>query len=407
MTGEKSQSINFSYGNVIFSPQEEMLEIGKKQKKLTIGIPREKSSVEKRVALTPEAVEILVNQGHDIIIESKAGEGANYSNTDYSERGGYIEENREKVFQADIILKVAPLTREELNLVKGKQTVISSLHLTSQTEEYIRKLMQLRMTAIAFENIRDEHHHHPVVRSMSSIAGTTSVLIAGELLSNAQGGKGVMLGGITGITPTEIVIIGAGTAAEYAVRAALGLGASVKIFDNSVNRLNQIQNAIGHPLHTSVFHPKVLSKSLKSADVVIGAIHIEEGGPRFYVTEEQVKKMKKGSVIIDISIDQGGCVETSECRTLQDAVFTKHGVIHYSVVNFPSRVARTASIALSNVLLPLLIEVANAGGIHKKLKHDIGVRHGVYVFNGLLTNRFMGEHFNIPTKDIDLLMAAF
>jgi alanine dehydrogenase len=401
---EKPQPIKFSHFGF---PQEEMLEVAKKRKKLVIGIPREDQKYENRVPLTPEAVEILVNKEHEIIIEKGAGEAANYSDNHYSENGGYIVENKKSVYQADVLLKVAPPTLAELDYMKGQQVLISSLHFNAQTEEYIKKLLKKKVTAIAFENIKDENHSFPMVHSMSAIAGTASVLIAAEYLSTVHGGKGVLLAGITGITPTEVVIIGAGTAAEFAVKAASGLGAMVKVFDHSVHKLRRLQNNLGMTLHTSVFHPKVLEKSLKSADVVIGAMHLNEKGPRYYVTEEMIKGMKKGTVIVDLSIDQGGCFETSKCRTHNDPVFVKHGVMHYCVPNLPSRVARTASIALSNVLLPIMQNFGDAGGINKHLKEDLGLRHGVYVFNGILTNEYIGNYFGIPSKNIDLLMAAF
>jgi alanine dehydrogenase len=299
------------------------------------------------------------------------------------------------------------LTLEEIELLKGQQTLITSLLLINQTEEFIRSLMAKKITAIAFENIKDENDCYPVVRSMNAISGTTSVIIAAEYLSNARGGKGVLLGGVTGITPAEVVIIGAGTAAEFAVRAADGLGAFVKVFDNSVNSLVQMQNNLGKSLHTSVFHPQVLEKALKSADVLIGARQSFDKGPRFFVSESMVKEMKKGSVIVDISISHGGCIETSEYRTQQDPVYTKYGIIHFSIPNLPSRVSRTSSIALSNIFLPLLLRTGESGGFVPHLKEDIGLRHGVYVFNGILTNQFMGDHFGIPSSDIDLLMAAF
>jgi alanine dehydrogenase len=388
-------------------PQEEMLELGKKQKKLIIGLPKENEVIESRVSLTPEAVELLVNNGHEVLIESNAGKAANYSDKDYSERGGFILSDKKSIYQAEIILKVAPLTLEEIGLLRGQQTIISSLLLINQTEDYIKNLMAQKVTAIAFENIKDEHDCYPVMRSMSAISGITSILIAAEYLSNVRDGKGVLLGSVTGITPTEVVIIGAGTAAEFAVRAAYGLGAFVKVFDNSVNSLVELQNNLGLRLHTSVFHPQVLAKALKSADVLIGARQSIENGPRFYVTEEMVKGMKKGSVIVDISIATGGCIETSECRTQLDPVYTKHNVIHYCIPNLPSHVARTSSIALSNVFLPLLLQMAESGGIIQQLKQDIGLRHGVCIFNGILTNQFIGNYFNIPSKDIDLLMAAF
>ncbi len=384
-----------------------MLEVGKKPKNLSIGLPMENQAQESRVSLTPEAVEILVGYGHEVRIESNAGKASNYSNTDYSEKGALIIDKKEEVFNSDILIKIAPPTLDELKLLRSQQILFSSLHLHSQSKEFMQELISRRITAIAFEKIKDENNSYPVTSSMSAIAGNTAVLIAAEYLSNLRGGKGVMLGGITGITPTEVVILGAGTAAEYAVRAAMGLGAFVKVFDQSVPRLRRLQNNVGIRLHTSVFHPRVIKNALKSADVLIGAIHMIERGPRYFITEDMVKVMKKGSVIVDISIDQGGCVETSEGRNQHDPVFTKHGVVHYCVPNIPSSVARTASIAISNVLLPIILEMGEAGGLNRKLKEDKGLRHGVYVYNGILTNEFIGKLFDLPSKDIDLFMAAF
>jgi len=396
-----TRSGNFSLSNHGLLPQEEMLEVGKKRKKLIIGIPCEDPKQENRLALTPEAVDLLVGNGHEVLIERGAGKNASYSDTDFSEKGGFIVDTSERIFEADVILKVAPLTLKEIDLLRGQQLVFSSLQIAMQSEKIIRALIQKKITAIAFENIMDKHNLYPVVRSMSEIAGITSVLVAAEYLSNVRGGKGVMLGGITGITPAEVVILGAGTAAEYATRAALGLGATVKIFDQSVHSLREIQNLIGHRLQTSVFHPQVLEKNLKSADVVIGAIHLPGGeGVHYYITEE-------GSVIVDICDDQGGCVETSESRTHKDPVFEKHGVVHYSVSNIPSRVARTASIALSNVFVPILLELGESGGLQAHLKENKGLRKGVYLFNGIITNSLIGNKFGILSKDIDLLLVAF
>lgn len=398
-------SMPLMYGGIL--PQEEMLEIGKRQKKLTIGVPRENQSVEQRVPITPEAVEVLVDNGHEVLIESNAGEGAHYNNEDYSECGGFITDNKKTVFSADIILKVAPLNLEEINLLSDNQLIFSALNSYTQKKEYIRTLMERKATAIAYEYIKDEYNFFPVLQSMNAIAGNAAIVIAGEYLSNTNGGKGVMLGGISGITPSEVVIIGAGTAAEYAARAALGFGAFVKVFDTSPQKLEQLQRNLGMRIHTSIFHPRVLRKALKSADVLIGAFNLYGKGPMYFVTEEMVKEMKKGSVIIDISIGEGGCIETSECRSSIDPVYIKHDVIHYSVTNLPSRVARTASIALSNIMSPVLINIGNSGGIKAFLKANLGIRHGVYIYNGILVNDRLGYIFNIPSKDIDLLMAAF
>ncbi|HHJ10000.1 MAG TPA: alanine dehydrogenase [Bacteroidetes bacterium] len=405
---ESSNSLRYSLNKEGLLPQEEMLETALKKKELIIGMPRETDPYENRVSLTPEAVEILVNEGHQVVIARDAGLQASYTNHDYSECGGIIVDTNKEVFQSDIVLKVSPLTLEEIAQLKGGLTVISSLHLTNHTDKYIRKLMQKKVTAIAFENIRDKYEHYPVVRSMSEIAGMASILIAGEYLSNVHQGKGVLLGGISGITPTEVVILGAGTAAEYAARAALGLGAIVKVFDDSVYKLKRLETYLGQRIQTSVFHPRVLTKALKSADVVIGAVHLTGAErPQYYVTEEMVKGMKKGSVIVDISIDQGGCAETSKCTDHGNPVFTKHGIIHYCVANIPSRVARTASIALSNVFAPILRDIGYAGGVKNRLREDAGLRKGVYIFNGILTNEIIGRRFGILSKDLDLLLAAF
>jgi alanine dehydrogenase len=393
------------YGGIL--PQEEMLAIGKKHKKLTIGIPREKQPVEQRVSLTPEAVEVLVDNGHEVILESKAGEAARYTDTDYSECGAFIVDNKKHVLNTDVILKVSPLESKEIEMLKGNQVILSTIHFGRQSEEYIRGLMDKKTTAIAIEQIKDEHGCYPIIQSMSSIAGISAINIAAELLSNQHGGKGILLGGISGITPTEVVIIGADTIAEFAARAAIGMGALVKIFDNSPHKLEELQRYLGQRCHTSIFHPKVLRRTLKSADVVIGALNLWDTGPRYFVTEDMVREMKKGSVIIDLSIDQGGCIETSEYRTLQDPVYTKYDVIHYSVPNLPSRVARTASIALSNIISPILVTIGSSGGFKPFLKANLGVRNSVYLYNGILTNEYLGNQFGIPSKNIDLLMAAF
>lgn len=396
----------FSFQQQALMPQEEKLEVQKKHHQLVIGIPKENDKYESRIPLTPEAVELLVNEGHKVLIEKDAGKSANYSDSQFSESGGLIVDCSE-LFKADIILKIAPLSVKEIGYLKENQIVISSLHPNNYTEEYIRGLMQKRVSAIAFEKIKDQYNCYPIIRSMSEIAGNTAVLIAAEYLSNVNDGKGVMLGGVTGITPAEVVILGAGTAAESAARAALGLGAFVKIMDSSIHNMERLQNHLGMKLHTSVLHPQVLSKALKSADVVIGAIHFTEWNYRYIVTEDMVASMKKGSVIVDISIDQGGCFETSEMRDHGNPVFSKHDVIHYCVPNIPSRVARTASIALSNVIGPILIDIAQSGGLMPMLKSDLGIRHGVYMYNGILTNHIIGNQLGIPSQDINLLMAAF
>ena len=404
---EKAKNGNMSFGNTAFMPKEEQLETAVRHKKISIGIPNDKKNDEKRVALTPEAVNLLVENGNEVILQKGAGAGANYSDKDYSENGAIITESPARVFSADAVIKVAPFTTQEAEYLKGNQIVMSFLNVLKLSEETLAKLIRKKVTAIALEKMRDSNGVMPVMESMNEISGVTSVLIASDYLSNHHGGKGVLLGGITGITPTEVVIIGANTAGEYAARAAIGLGSTVKIFDPSLHKLRRFQNLINQRLQTSVFHPQVLKKALKSADVLIGAIELEDLRPWYYITEEMIKTMKKGAVVIDLSIDRGGCIETTECRTLRDPVYEKHGVIHFSAYNLPSRVARTASIALSNIFNPLFQNIAETGGIIQLLKNDRGIRSGVYLFNGILTNETLGQKFGAISKDLDLLISAF
>ena len=387
-------------------PKEEMLEVANRKGQLYIGLPKETTFQENRIALVPDAVALLVSNGHNLVVETNAGKNANFDDKDYSEAGAQIVYSTQEVFKADIILKVAPPSTDEIAIMKNKQTLISALQLTVQPDNFVKSLMDKKITAIAFDYIKDKDGIFPIIRSMSEIAGNTSILIAAEYLSNINNGQGAMFGGITGTSPTDVVILGAGTVGEYATRAALGLGAQVKVFDNSVYRLRRLQSDIGSRVFTSILQPKVLMKALKTADVVIGAIRAPHGRTPCVVTEEIVSDMKYGSVIIDISIDQGGCFETSEVTNHAKPVFRKYGVIHYCVPNIASRVSRTASYALSNVFAPILLGIGEEGGIENMLRSDSGVRHGTYIYNGILANKFLGETYDLPYKDIDLLMAA-
>jgi alanine dehydrogenase len=402
----RTKSGKVSFENTVFMPKEEHLETAVKNRRITIGIPSDIQDDEKRVALTPEAVCQLVESNNEVIVQSGAGLGSNYTDKDYSENGATISESPARIYSSDVVIKVAPFTEKETEYLKGNQIIFSYLNVLKLKEETLSKLIRKKVTAIAFEKIRDANGEMPVVESMSEIAGITSILIASEYLSNMHGGKGVMLGGITGVTPTEVLILGANTAGEYAARAAIGLGSTVKIFDNSVERLRRFQNKLGQRLQTSVFHPQVLKKALKSADVIIGAIELEDLKPWYYITEDMVRSMKKGAVIIDLSIDRGGCIETTECRAMKDPVYEKHGVVHFSAWNLPSRVSRTASIALSNIFTPLLQSMADAGGITQLMKYNQGVRNGAYLYNGMLTNETLGQKFGIISKDLDLLISA-
>jgi alanine dehydrogenase len=385
-------------------PKEEMLEITKKKGSLFIGIPKETSFQERRVALVPEAVSLLVSNGHRVKVETKAGEGANFSDRDYSEAGAEICHSTDELFKCDIVLKVAPPSEEEIEMMGGNQTLISALQISTQPKEILQKLIQKKITAVAWDYIRDDSGAFPVVRTMGEIAGTTSILLAGDMLSCFGKGKGMMLGGIAGVQPTEVVVIGAGTVGEYATRAALGLGASVKVFDNSLSKLRRLQNDLGVRVYTSVIQPKVLEKALRRADVVIGALRASLGRTPCVVSEEMVQQMKEGSVIVDVSIDQGGCFETSRVTSHDNPTFVEHGVIHYCVPNIPSRVARTASFALSNIFAPILLDMGDKGGPRDLIQRDYGFRSGVYMYRGILTSEVLGKVFGLKFKDIELLL---
>jgi alanine dehydrogenase len=388
-------------------PQEEMLEVGRQKSKLTIGVPKENSSLENRVVLVPDGVSLLTRHGHQVVIEAEAGVSAHFTDHEYSEAGSQIVYSPDEVYKSDLILKVAPVTPTELEFLKPRQTLISALQIGIQKEEYFRSLMQKKVTALAFELIRDRANTFSVIRAMSEIAGSTSIFIAAEYLSDPDYGRGKMFGGFTGIRPSEVVIIGSGTVGEYATRSAVGLGALVKVFDNSVYRLRRLQNNLGMRIFTSILHPKVILESMRTADVVIGAIHTKNGKTPCLITEDMVSQMKDGAIIIDVSIDQGGCFETSHPTTHKNPVYKVHGITHYCVPNIPSRVPHTASQALNNIFVPIILDIGTEGGIDNFLKIDHGVRQGVYLYNGISTNSFISRYFNLPFQDIDLLMAAF
>lgn len=381
-----------------------MLEVQRKKGSLFIGIPKETSFQERRVALVPEAVSLLVANGHRVRVETNAGKESSFSDNDYSEAGAEIAHDKREVYSCDIIFKVAPPTEAEIELMPGNQTFISALQIVTQPKEILQKLMAKKTTCIAWDFIKDEEGVFTVVRTLGEIAGNTSILVASELLSSYTLGKGLMLGGVAGVQPTEVVIIGAGTVGEFATRAALGLGATVKVFDNSVARLRRLQNVVGNRVFTSIIQPKVLAKAIRRSDVVIGALRAPMGRTPCVVSEEMVEQMKEGSVIVDVSIDQGGCFETSVVTNHLDPVFIKYGVIHYCVPNIASRVSRTASFALSNIFSPLLLDMGDRGGVEELIRRKPGLRNGVYIYKGVLTNEVLGKVFDLSYKSIDLLL---
>lgn len=404
MTGQSVSEL--AHSQSVLYPQESPAMVKKGKKSLFIGLPKEVSLQESRIALTPEAVSLLVRNGHEVVIEKGAGEAAKFSDNDYSEAGAKIAYTPEEVFEADVILKIEPLIEKEISYLKNDQTVISTLNIPNLDRKYFERLNDKKTTGIGYELIQDKVGGLPIIRAMSEIAGNTVMLVAAELLSSVHNGRGIILGGITGVPPTKVVILGAGTVGEYAARAAHALGAEIKVFDQHIYRLQRIKYTIGQQIYTSIIDSETLTKELERADVVIGAMRAEDGISPMVVTEEMVSRMKKNSIIIDVSIDQGGCFETSEMTTHKQPTFQKYGVTHYCVPNIASRVAHTASIALSNVFTPFLLKTGTIGGIEEMIFAKQWFTKGVYCYKGSLTNLPIAQRFNLRYKDLGLLIAA-
>ncbi|MBU2946360.1 alanine dehydrogenase [Zobellia uliginosa] len=384
-------------------PQEETLEILRQKGELFIGIPKENQYQEQRVCLTPDAVNAITSNGHRVLIEAGAGEGAHYTDLEYTNAGGEITRDTKKVFSCPLLLKVEPPTLSEIEMMNPQTTIISALQIKTQNKAYFEKMAKKRITAIAFEYIRDEDGKYPAVRSLSEIAGISSVLIASEIMAATNDGNGLMFGNISGVPPVEVVIIGAGTVGEFAARSAIGLGANVKIFDNSISKLRSIQSNLRQTVYTSTIQPKNLLKSLKRCDVAIGATRGKDRSP-VVVTSGMVEHMKKGAVIIDVSIDMGGCFETSTVTTHNKPTCEKFGVIHYGVPNIPSRYPKTATLSISNIFTPYLLELGENGGLENSLRFDKGLRNGLYMYHGILTNKSVGEWFDLQYSDINFLI---
>jgi alanine dehydrogenase len=387
-------------------PQEELLQVKAGQEDLTIGIPKETSLQEKRVALVPEAVALLVAHGHEVLVESEAGLLSHFTDIEYSESGARIIYDRKKVFQAGLVLKVEPPSVEEVNMMSRGATLVSALQLSVQSENLLEELGKKKITAIAWDYLKNKNGLFPLVRAMGEIAGNVSILIAGALLSGEKG-RSTMLGGISGVRPCEVVILGAGTVGEFAARAAMGLGAHVKIFDDRQHRLVRVQQSLGARVWTSTIQPSVLNQALKTADVAIGALRGESQRTPVVVSEPMVSSMKEGAVIIDVSIDKGGCFETSRMTSHEHPTFVHHDVIHYCVPNIASSVSGTASQALSNILAPFILGVVSDGGLVPSIRNSNIVKSGVYMYKGVITHQGIAEERGLSYKELDLLLAAY
>lgn len=391
-----------------YIPQELLQELSKANNRLLIGIPRERCKEERRMPLTPEAIDILTDCGHRVLVETDSGLGINYSDNHYSEAGAEIVSTPEEVFKADVIIKILPPVAEEVQMMKPRATLFSMIQLNQFEPEAFLLLMEKRITAISYELMSDEQGHIPILNTISEIEGAASITIASELLSNSHGGKGILLGGVPGVSPTEVVIIGAGTAGTVAARAALGLGALVKVFDENINNLRNIQNILGQKVFTSNFHPNVLQNAFRTADVVIGAMRYINARHRYVIAEDLIRTMKRGAVVIDLRISQGGCFETTCSLGPSDpSVFEQYGVLHYCRPNISNYVARTISMAFSNIFVPLLLRLGGSGALQTMIKTEKGFRGGVYMYLGKPVNDYVSNHFNIMSGNLDIYLAAF
>jgi len=406
--GNPANPVSFSkfFTETQFETQEERLALDERSKSIVIGIPKENPELENRVSIVPNSIRTLVGFGHKVVVESGAGNHSSFSDHDFSEAGAMISHSKEEVFKSDIVVKIAPASLEEIGLMHDEKVIISPLQLPTLHQEYFLKLKQKRITALAMEYLQSEDETFPIVRIMSEIAGIVAVQTAAEYLNNTDGGRGVLLGGVSGVPPSKVVILGAGVVGEFATKAAISLGASIRIFDNDISKLMRIQSSVGRQLHTSAINPVYLAYQLMSADVVIGAMHSRHGRTPILVTEEMVSKMKEGSVIIDVSIDQGGCIETSEVTTHKSPTFIKHGVIHYCVPNIASKVSRTASVAVSNIVTPLLIKAGKQLNLEQLLYTKPGIRNGCYAYKGCTTNEYISRRFGLKYSSLDLLLTS-
>ena len=381
----------------------------KPEKKMNVAIamPRERAQDERRVALSPAGVQILVEQGIRVIVEAGAGTFCNFSDIDYSDAGALVASCPEELYrQANVIVKVSPPLPEELGMFVPGQMLISALHLGTVNRQMIGTLIEKNITALGFEFIETRDGELPIVRTMSEIAGSLAIQTAAKYLESGYGGSGILLGGIAGVPPAHVTIIGAGTVGLFAAQDALGLGAQVTVIDKEINRLRRFEAFFNRHLVTAIANEHYIAKLAEISDVMIGALspRLKLGKP--LVSEQVVKTMKPGSVIIDVSIDQGACFATSRHTTHTNPIYVKHGVTHYCVPNIPSAVAKTASFALTNALLPFLQKLTAHETIPDILWKSHSLRKGTYLYKGYVTKKILAELTDFPFREIDMLLAT-
>jgi len=370
---------------------------------MIIGIPKENCGEERRVALTPAGVHSLSKAGHSVIAQSDAGAGCGFSMEAYREAGASIAFSVEEVFaRADATVKVMPPTLQECHWIGEDKFLFSVVHLGSADPEVHRTLRSQNVIAVGLELMEDDDHDVPVVTAMGEIAGMLVPQIAGRFLETTHGGRGVILGGLPGIPAAHVVIVGAGNAGRTAAHVFAGYGASVTVMSDNMKRLRAVDSTLPKHANTALATPYNLERYVRSADVLLGAVWVHGRKAPHVISESMVRKMRPGSVIIDLSIDQGGCVETSRPTTLSDPIFTKHGVIHYCVPNIPSSVARTASHALNNVITPFVEDVGENG--IDSFRCNPALRRGVYLFSGHCTHEGLAGLLECEYRELDTFL---
>lgn len=370
---------------------------------MIIGIPKETWHDEKRVALTPAGAHALIKRGHQVVVQNDAGLGCSFTNEAYVEAGATLAFDPQVVYgRADIVVKVMPPSKDEAKLMAPGKTLFSFLHFHGANSEMLQKVIDLRCTAIGYNLMDDAHGDLPVLMTMSEIAGMLLPQIAGRYLETPEGGRGVLLGRIAGIPATNVVIIGAGMVGRTAARAFADAGAEVLVMDNDLSSLRQIELHTRRPVNTAIASQYNIERYVKFADVLVGAVMIRGQQSPHVVREAQVKQMRPGGVVIDVSIDQGGCIETSRPTTHSDPVYEKHGLLHYAVPNIPALVARTASHALNNVLVSFVQQVADQQA--EAFRENEILRHGIYIYEGQCTQSEVARLFGWPFFHTDELI---
>ncbi len=367
---------------------------------MNVGVLNESNKIENRAGLTPSSVSFLVEKGHTIYFQAGAGLKAGYANEEYANQGANIVFTKEEVFgRSDVVLNISPLNQEECGMVKKDQVLFGFHHLAIAKKTLIEELLEKNVIIIGYEIIQDQNEELPFIESLSEVAGQMCLVISGHYLQTSQGGRGVIIGGVVSVPPATAVVIGSGVLAKSAVRAMLGAGAHTIALGRNMEKLRELEEVTSGKVITLIASKYNLQRMIKVADILIGAVLTPGEKAPVIITKDMVMSMKKGSLIIDLAIDQGGCVETSRLTTLEHPVFVEEGITHYCVPNITSAVSRTSTKVLSNVVTPYLLQIGELG-IEQALKDNSSLARGVYAYNGSLTKKNIADRFGLAYKKL-------